>query len=134
MATFLHVRHHSRMSKEYTPIYEIVILLEGFEEPLVTHIEQKEYDRLVDALKESERKDRALFAVQQARGLPTYINLDRVLYIACSLTWVEFLPRETRSHLRPQASGSSKNGWSPRIPSPDGSERRSGNIPSFTMK
>lgn len=117
------------MPKEYTPVYEIVVLLEGFEEPLITHIEQKEYERLVDALKESGRTNRTLFAVEQAKGLPTYINLDRVLYITCSITWVEFLPRESRSHLMPKPCASSKNGWNPRIPSSEGPGQPSEKIP-----
>jgi hypothetical protein len=73
--------HVLPMPNEYTSVYEFYATLEGFEEALVSHIEQEERDRLVDLLEEREASDVAFASVSEARGLETYFNLDRVLYI-----------------------------------------------------
>jgi hypothetical protein len=91
------------MAKEYTPIYEFVAILEGSEERLVTHFEHKEFERLVSALEESEDKDLAFFGVDEAQGLETYFNLDRVLYINV-LDFLGGIPAEKETELSEEES------------------------------
>jgi hypothetical protein len=82
------------MPKELTQLYEVCATLEGFEKPLTTHIDQEEYDRLVDVLEEREVEDLAFVGISEARGLEAYFNLDRTLYInlleyLCGIAQVE---------------------------------------------
>jgi len=69
------------MPKELTQIYEFYATLEGFDKALFSHIEQEERDRLVDLLEEREATDVLFTSVSGPRGLETYFNLDRTLYI-----------------------------------------------------
>lgn len=101
------------MPKEYTQIYEFNATLEGFEERLVTHIEQEEYDRLVDLIEEREASDVVFASVSEARGLETYFNLDRTLYINL-LFHLPGIPAEKEKKL---SEAQAENIWEERMES-----------------
>jgi hypothetical protein len=85
-------------AKKYTPIFEFVGRLEGFERPLIGHLEDKEYQRLLDVLEERSCTDRAFFGFSEARGLETYFNLSKIQYIDL-LDYLGGIPAERQPEL-----------------------------------
>lgn len=101
------------MPKELTQIYEFYATLEGFQERLVTHIEQEERDRLVDLLEEREASDVVFASVSEARGLETYFNLDRTLYI----NLLDYLPGVPAEKEKKLSEAQAENIWEERMES-----------------
>lgn len=69
------------MTETSATIYEVVVRLEGFGFPLVTHIGQPEYEKFVAALGNGGDHDGDFYAFHAADGLKSYVNLDAVLAI-----------------------------------------------------
>lgn len=69
------------MANQPATIYEVVVRLEGFGFPLVTHIEQTEYEKFIAALGNGGDHDGDFYGFHAADGLKSYVNLDAVLAI-----------------------------------------------------